>query len=128
MEPALLVAVSWIVFFGTHLGFATEPVRGALVRRLGNRGFFAFFYAVAAVTFTIWVAVTAAVRLEGLPGIALGQHVLVHTLAIAFIVAGLSLSAAGLVSYPRSPMALPSQPVGEPRGVERITRHPFFAG
>ena len=128
MEPALLVAAAWLVFFGTHIGFASEPVRGALVRRLGNRGFFVFFYAVAAATFTIWVSVTAAVRLEGLPGIGLGRDGVVHMVAIALIVAGLSLSAGGLASYPSSPMALPSPPVGEPRGVERITRHPFFAG
>jgi uncharacterized membrane protein len=128
MEPALLVAATWLFFFGTHLGLASEPFRGALVRRLGSRGFFALFYAVAAVTFTIWVVVTAAVRVEGLPGLALGEHVLIRILAMAGIVTGLSLSAGGLASYPSSPMALPSHPVRAPRGVDRITRHPFFAG
>jgi len=128
MEPALLVAATWLAFFGTHLGLASDPVRGALARRLGSRGFFALFYSVAAVTFTTWVAVTAAVRLEGLPAPAPGGHVVIHSMAIAFIVAGLSLSAGGLASYPSSPMALLFHPVREPRGIERITRHPFFAG
>jgi uncharacterized membrane protein len=128
MEPALLVLATWLVFFGTHLGLASEPIRGALLRQLGNRGFFALFYAVSAVTFTIWVAVTAVVRLEGVPGLALGGHVVIRTAAIAVIITGLSLSAGGLASYPSSPMARPSHPVREPRGAERITRHPFFAG
>ena len=128
MEPTLLVVATWLLFFSTHIGLTSEPFRGALVRQLGNRGFFVLFYVVAAVTFTLWVAVTAAVRLEGLPGLALGGHLVVRTLAIGVIVSGLSLSAAGLASYPSTPMALPFNPVRAPRGVERITRHPFFAG
>jgi len=128
MEPTLLVAGTWLVFFATHIGLAIEPFRGALVRQLGNRGFFVLFYVVATVTFTIWVAVTAAVRLEGVSGLALGGHLVIRTVAIGVTVIGLSLSVAGLASYPSTPMALPFHPVREPRGVERITRHPFFAG
>jgi uncharacterized membrane protein len=44
------------------------------------------------------------------------------------IAAGVALAGAGLAVYPRMPMALFGQRIREPRGVERISRHPFFAG
>src|SRR6185369_13242236 len=47
----------------------------------------------------------------------------------AVVVAGIVLVVAGVVPYPRSAYALfrTTSPL-EPRGMERITRHPFFAG
>ena len=47
MEPALVVAVLWMLFGGTHIGLATRRVRAALVARLGEGGFTALFSAVA---------------------------------------------------------------------------------
>jgi uncharacterized membrane protein len=43
-------------------------------------------------------------------------------------VCGVSLCAAALASYARFPTALFAQPVQRARGIERVTRHPFFAG
>lgn len=128
MEPALLVAATWLAFFGTHLGLAFGPVRSGLVGRLGDRGFVLLFSAVAAASFALWVFTTASVRLEGLPGLALAANPAVHAAALVAIVVGVAIVAGSYATYPSSPMALLADRVRDPRGVERVTRHPFFAG
>ncbi len=42
--------------------------------------------------------------------------------------AGIVLTVVGAVGYPGSPYDMFRPPVRTPRGIERITRHPFFAG
>src|SRR3989442_6769936 len=73
MEPALAVALLWLVFGGLHVGLATRRVRAALVARLGEVGFTALFSVVAAVSFTLLVRYYAGHRLEGGGGLALGD-------------------------------------------------------
>jgi uncharacterized membrane protein len=128
MEPALLVAATWLVFVCSHFLLAEQPVRGALIRRLGERGFVVLFFAVAALTFALWVCTTAAVRLEGAPGLALAGTPWVYPLAFLAIVTGIAVAAGSFATYPSSPAALLASEVREPRGVERVTRHPFFVG
>ena len=128
MEPALVVAALALVFVGAHVGLATQPVRGRLVDRLGEGGFFAVYSLTATLTFWSLIAYYARHRLEGAPGLALGAVPFVRAVLLALVAAGCALAAAGLAAYPRSPVALLGQTVREPRGVARITRHPFFAG
>lgn len=128
MEPALVVVALALVFAGTHVGLAMHPVRRRLVDRLGEGGFFAAYSLTATLTFWLLIAYYARHRLEGAPGLALGGVPFVRTVLLALVVAGCVLAAAGLAAYPRSPVALFGQTIHEPRGVERITRHPFFAG
>jgi len=128
MEPAFLVFLSFLPFSGTHIGLGLEPVRGRLVERFGERGFVNVFSVVATLTFAVWVATTAAVRSQGLPGLGLTHHPGFRIGAIFLIGLGFVLGAGSLASYARSPMALFSNVVREPRGVERVSRHAFFAG
>jgi uncharacterized membrane protein len=128
MEPALGVALLWLVFGGLHVGLATGRVRAALVARFGVWGFTALFSVVAAVAFTLLVRFYAAHRLDGAPGPGLGDVAGLRWALMATIVAGVMLTAASLVAYPRSPMALLGGAVLPPRGIERISRHSFFAG
>ena len=128
MTPALGVALLALVFVGTHVGLATHGVRARLVARLGEGGFFGLYAAVATLTFWMLVAYYAAHRFEGAPGLGLGADPAVRAVLIGVIVAGVALATAGLVAYPRLPVALFGQSVREPYGIERITRHPFFAG
>jgi uncharacterized membrane protein len=113
---------------GTHIGLASRPIRGRLVARLGELGFGALFSVVAATAFTLLVRTYAAQRGQGAPGLALGADSLARAVLIAVVVAGVVLIAASLASYGRSPYALFAEGGGDPRGVERVTRHPFFAG
>jgi uncharacterized membrane protein len=128
MEPAVVVAVLWTVFVGTHIGLATGRVRTALVARLGEGGFHTLFSIVASVAWAALVAYYAAHRFAGTPGLALGRVPVLRWALIAAIVAGVALMVAGLVAYPRMPSALFDQPIEPPRGIERVTRHPFFVG
>lgn len=126
MTPALIVAFLWLLFGGTHIGLAV--VRERLVARLGEIGFSALFSAVAAVFFAALVRYYADHRFEGAAGIGLAAVPGMRWLLMAVIVLGFALSVAGLISYPQLPSALFGQTLRTPRGIERVTRHPFFAG
>jgi uncharacterized membrane protein len=126
MQPAAAVALLWIVFAGTHVGLAIGPIRGAIVARLGETGFRAVFSVVAVASFTALVTYYAAHRFDGAAGLDLARHPAVRAVLLPAVFAGVVLML--LMDYPRSPTALFDQPIGTPRGLERITRHPFFAG
>ncbi|MCP3982963.1 MAG: hypothetical protein GY723_01160 [bacterium] len=128
MLPAFLVLLGFALFFGTHVGLATAPVRDRLVARLGERGFVHVFSLIATLAFAVWVTTTAAVRHEGLPGLGLTTSPIAVALAITAITLGFVLTGGSLAEYRNSPMALVARPVVEPHGVARVTRHGFFAG
>ncbi len=128
MEPALVVALLALLFVGTHIGLATHGVRTRLIGWLGEGGFVGVYSLVASVTIAVLISYYAAHRFEGAAGIAAGAVPLVHALLLVAITGGLALAVAGLAAYPRLPMALFGQPIRAPYGIERITRHPFFAG
>lgn len=130
MEACLVVIALWALFGGSHVALAAAPLRGALVRRLGESGFNALYSGVAAVAFTLLVTYYVGHRFEGPPGPGLGRFAPTRWLAVLAIGAGFVCAAGGLAGYGRSPMALFSggSGSGEPRGFERITRHGFFAG
>lgn len=128
MEPVLGVAVLWLAFAGTHIGLATRRIRGALVGGLGEWGFIGLFSAVASIGFAALVHFYAAHRFAGPPGLALGTTPWLRSVLMAAILLGLVLALASLHSYPASPYALGNALAREPRGLERVTRHPFFVG
>jgi len=130
MTPVLAVAVMWALFIGTHIGLATSRIRGALVARLGERGFLMVYSLVAAVAFAALVATYVSVRDAGPPGWGLTAVPLARGVLIAVIVAGFVLMT-GVFSpraYWSSPIAVLADGVRTPYGLERITRHPFFTG
>ena len=126
MTSAIVVAFLWLIFGGSHIALAA--VRERLVSRLGEIGFVALFYVVAAATFAALVTYYAGHRFEGAPGIALAGIPALRWLLMAVAVFGITLMVPALVSYPQMPSALFGQPIRSPRGIEKITRHPFFAG
>jgi len=129
MEPWLGMALCWGLFAATHIGLATLPVREALVSRFGERGFGVLFSLVASCSYAIVIAYYAQHRFEGAPGLALGHIAPLRWMLIAAICAGIMLMAATFAGYARSPYAvLGDGVVRSPRGVERVTRHPFFVG
>src|SRR5437667_139920 len=102
MEPALVVAVLWMLFGGTHIGLATRRVRAALVARLGKGGFTALFSAVASVSFAAVIAYYAAHRSDGAPGLALAHVAAFRWTLMALTVTGIVLVSAGSVASSRS--------------------------
>lgn len=128
MEHVLGVALFWLAFAGTHVGLATSRVRAALVARLGMWGFIGVFSLVASITYGALVHDYALHRLEGPPGLGLGEIAWLRSVLIAVAVVGVVLATASLYGYPASPYALGNERAREPRGLDRITRHPFFVG
>jgi uncharacterized membrane protein len=128
MTPAFAVGTLWLLFGGSHIGMATRSVRGWLTARLGELGFTVVFYLVAATSFSWLITHYAAHRFDGAPGLGLADIPALRWPLIIAIVAGVALMVAALAVYPRLPSALFEQRMRGPRGIERISRHPFFAG
>ena len=126
MSSAIIVALLWLLFGGSHVGLAA--VRGRLVTRLGELGFTALFFLVASASFAALVTYYAGHRFEGAPGLALGSSASLRWLLMGVVALGVALTVPGLVRYPEMPSALFGQPIRSARGIEKITRHPFFAG
>jgi uncharacterized membrane protein len=128
MEPAVVVLLLVGLFAATHIGLATNGIRGRLVAALGERGFFGLYSLIASLTFWALVAYYAAHRFTGMPGLDAGGVALVRWLGMAVILAGTVIAVMGLAGYPRTPYALFGRAVPPPWGIQRITRHPFFVG
>ena len=118
----------WVLFGGTHVGLATRQVRTALIRRLGEYGFLTLYSLIATATFAALVVGFADHRWDGSPGFGLAAVPAIRVLCMLTIAAGVMLLVAALAAYARLPMALFDQPIRAPRGIEQITRHPFFVG
>jgi len=128
MEPAVAVALLWGIFGGLHIALSAAPIRARLVAHLGEAGFIGLFSLAATLSFGMLVRYYATHRWEGMPSLALGGVAALRWTLMGLVVIGIVLMVAGLAVYPRLPSALFGQPIRTPRGVERITRHPFFAG
>jgi uncharacterized membrane protein len=128
MDPVLRVALCFGLFAASHLGLALPRIRRALVARLGLRGFTLCFSLVAWLTFGLAISTYAAQAAEGPPGLALGASAAARVALIAAITSGVMLMTGAFARYSRSPFAIGGEEVREPCGLERVTRHPFFAG
>lgn len=129
MEPAVTVGIVWMLFGVTHVGLAACGIRGRLVASIGERGFTFLFSGIAAVLVTVLVASYAGARSEGASGPALGRFPVVRPILVAAIGFGVVLMTASFATYDRSPYAvLGTGSFPTARGIERVTRHAFFAG
>ena len=128
MNAPWLVAAAWLLFAGTHLLLGLPPLRERLARGLGEQRFVALFSAVAAVSMAVLGITVARFGAEGPPGAALGRGVVWGSALGGIAWLGLVLATAGLLNYMRSPMALFRTQLRPVAGIERITRHAFFAG
>lgn len=118
-----------LLFVGTHIGLATERLRARLHAALGPLGFLGFYFAVAAATYTLVVTYYADHRMDGPPGPALGRLAGVRELLVTAVVVGITAMVASFWTYDRSPYSIDRRHAAPgPRGLERVTRHPFFAG
>lgn len=129
MEPAIDVALLWILFGVTHVGLATKGPRTALVNRLGEWGFIGVFSAVALASFAVLVHYYAVHRFDGMVGIGLAAVPVARWVLYALAALGAGVMALSLFDYPVSAYALNAKKGHyEPRLIERITRHGFFSG
>jgi uncharacterized membrane protein len=128
MDPVLRVALCFGLFAATHVGLGLPRVRSALTARLGPWGFTLLFSLLAWLTFGLAISSYAAHAGEGPAGLALGASLSARAGLIAAIAIGVMLMVGAFARYSRSPYAIGGEQVREPRGLERVTRHPFFVG
>lgn len=120
----------WVAFLGSHIGLAAAPVRERLVARLGLHRFMWTYLVIASLLFAALVVGYASVRDSGPRGLDLAadpwaRGALSGVIAVAI---ALMIGAFAPRGYWDSPIAVLAAGVREPYGLERITRHPFFAG
>jgi uncharacterized membrane protein len=128
VEPTLIIALLSALFVATHIGMATARTRAWMVSRLGEKRFVVLYSAVASAQFGLLIAYYAAHRFDGAAGLRLGAAPAIRWALIAVIAVGITLMGGSLAGYPDSPFSALAHNFREPYGIERITRHPFFAG
>ena len=128
MEEGLVTALLWLLFGGTHMGLTMGPVRRRLAGRLGETGFIAVYSVIAILTFAVLVHYVALHRFTDPHASFLVSIPPVRGALIALSVVGFSLFITAVLVYPRLPMATFRHRVRPVRGVQQITRHPFFSG
>src|SRR5262245_27549537 len=123
MDAALALLALWVAFAATHMGLSSLRWRPTLVRALGERGFAAVYSLIALAIFVPLVRIYFSHKhqgpyfwtLAGVPGL---RWLMYAGMALAF-----ALLVAGLVRTSPTSMRRGS---AEPRGGQRVTRHPVF--
>jgi uncharacterized membrane protein len=125
MSPTLQVVLWWAAFAGAHLVLSSLPVRNRLVARLGDRVFQGAYSLVVLGLFVPLVLSYFANKHTGPvlwsvpPGLALRWAIYVGSAIALVLVVGSQIT-------PSPANMIPGEP--RPRGVLRITRHPFVMG
>lgn len=128
MQEGLVTALLWLAFGGTHVGLSLGPVRKRLVRALGEGGY-VFLYSVIAIgTFAALVHYVALHRFAEPHAALLMSIPPVRGALLALSAFGFSLFITAVLGYPGFPMAVFRHRAMPARGVQQITRHPFFSG
>lgn len=128
MQSLPMVALLCAAFVATHIGLASAGVRDRVIGRIGEVRWVWAYGAVASALFSLMMVYYAGHRFDGPPGPNLGAEPGMRWMLIAVIVIGMALMSSTFARYFDSPYAVFTHNYREPQGVERITRHPFFAG
>lgn len=138
MTPAVIIFFAWIVFGGSHLGLSASNIRERMAPHFGPNTFTLLFSLVTCLTISGLITVVVIYGAEGISGPNMGRFVWARWVLVILGVSGCLLAVAGLLNYPRSPMAvlarrqrkayLNNKSLKPPSSVECISRHPFFTG
>lgn len=138
MTPALIIFTAWIAFGGSHLFLSASNLRERISARFGPHAFTVLFSAITCITMLGLIGATVLYGEKGIVGPNLGQYYWARWVLGGLAATGCLLAIAGLLNYPKSPMAVLAtrqrqnyqnhKPLKPPSSVERVSRHPFFAG
>ena len=128
MQEGLVTALLWLLFGGSHVVLSIRAIRTRMVGRLGEAGFILVYSLVAIGTFAALVHYVALHRFAEPQTSLLVTVPPVRGALIALSVIGFSLFVAAVLVYPRLPMATFRHRVMPARGIQQLTRHPFFSG
>ncbi|MGA1675784.1 MAG: NnrU family protein [Pseudomonadales bacterium] len=127
----LAMTIAGLLFLVTHLGVSSTPLRGVLVRRLGEGGYLGAYSLMAAITLGLMIWMYA--NLPRLPYLWLPSPTLY---LVPKVIMFLSFMLIGGSFLARNPSAVgmggmleaPNAPSQLAQGVNRITRHPLQWG
>ena len=134
---SLFIGLAWLLFVATHLYMSGSNLRARLSPRVSKTQFTLLFTLVTLVTIGVLLGAGATYGAQGVAGPNLGRFPIIRAVLSVVAFLGVTLSVAGLINYRNSPMAVlgaralgkdNSPPLGAPTIVERVSRHPFFAG
>lgn len=128
MGPGWITALWWALFGGTHVFLTTGKVRTRLVRRLGETGFIVAYSVLAIATFAGLVHYVAGHLFDNPHGTFFITLPPVRGALFALSVVGFSILVAGVLVYPGLPMSVFRHRTAPARGIQQVTRHPFFSG
>ena len=128
MQEGIATALWWLAFGGTHVGLSWAPVRKRLVARLGEGGFVLLYSVIAIGTFAGLVHYVALHRFDDPHASLVSTIPPVHGALLALSAFGFALFITAVVVYPGLPMAAFRHRAMPARGVQQLTRHPFFSG
>jgi uncharacterized membrane protein len=125
MSPTLGVVLWWVAFAGAHLVLSSLPIRSRLAATIGETAFRSAYSLLMIVLFVPLVRSYFVHRHAGdvlwtLPPSALLRWLLYGAIGLAFVLV------VGSFMTPSPATVVPG--AARPRGVLRITRHPFFMG
>lgn len=123
-----MTALLWLLFGGSHILLSAQPSRKRLVKGLGEAGFIFVYSLIAIATFATLVHYVALHRFDQPHPSLLASIPPVRGGLIALSIVGFSLFVTAVLVYPRLPMATFRHRVMPARGVQQVTRHPFFSG
>ncbi len=128
MQEGFVTALLWLGFGGTHVGLSLSPIRKRLVRAFGEGGY-VFLYSIIAIgTFAALVHYVALHRFDEPQASLLASVPPVRGVLLLLSVFGFALFITAVLAYPGFPMAVFRHRAMPARGVQQITRHPFFSG
>lgn len=130
MGVVTTMAIFIAAFATTHLTIAGPPIRGLIVDRIGSVRYAVIvsLLAWAGLGLVFWYY--SAHRAEGPPGLELGDAMWLRGIAMTAMVTGVVLMVAIVApsGYLDSAAVVFGRVSRAPKGLERITRHPFFVG
>ena len=137
MIPAIIIGLAWIIFGGSHLLLSALNLRERWSHRVSSQGFTLLFTGVTCVTMGLLIFTVVMFGDKGVGGPNMGHYEPARIILIILSSFGGLLAIAGLINYPKSPMAVlarrqssqnKNRPLRSPSSIERVTRHPFFTG
>lgn len=128
--PVFTMAVLVAAFVVTHLVLASPPLRTIIVDRLGSVRHAAIVGITAWIALGVMLAYYAAHGSEGPPGFGLEAIPWVRWPALVAMVFGMTLMTAIIApsGYLASSTVVFGKTSRPARGLEQVTRHPFFSG
>ncbi len=128
MEEHINLCLLWLLFGLSHIALSIQVVRSRMVNLLGEGWFILCYSMIAITTFYCLVSYYADNRPSHEVGFGYSLSGLTGYIGAVLILLGMALLNTCITGYISSPMAVFSQKINSPTGIQRITRHPFLSG